>query len=765
MLQGPTYASQLQMQMQYQQQQQQQQQYQQQLPTQPPPSPDLQSQPPTHHQYQLQHQHVRGNYAHTKHHYNLYLQPPLSLGHGYSAGPLNVQVQIPVDADAASPSDSDSDDNFAPPLPPLPLPQNETENENENDSDALELERETKKLKLKHRRVKRKIDSSAAVARRGRRNDGDAKDPKFCLSDQQVMLAGQMFQIVYRRPPISYAHLITYAIAQNDQQKLKLQAIYTFLVSTFGYFRNNPQKRGWENSIRHNLSMKSKCRFRKVKEEEDSEKGCFWSLNVDEPHFRESIENAWETCLKLETWNGILYYRMKPEEHAPSAKLLGPTLFSEDNHKYYSDLYVFDEAGSFVKFRGGDNNLSAQAISASMAAAFQRFPQGYVQGYLPIPPPPLHNLIVVTGGDVTCTGATAAVLSSASTMLGDKVSKSELKAAARKLSTSLSSLSSVSAPSFSLTTPFHPQQQHQQHQQHLQQQHNTKSRPDLLPLKRSVSDSQALLRGGSGVMCEIAREPKLGGLARAWPSSDDDDGESSNEDSDGHGLEDMHDSGPIQSNTNNTPHNINNHKNQQQHQQHPQQSVYEAASHQSKNGLTNNQVFQQFDHHQDQRYRPENISNRDGSNWMDFGNGAYLPQQMQRRLYNNPSHHPYNNITANNNSSNNANNLYYNYTNNINSSVPYGQFCGTGGFSGFQQNPTMTSSQRQQQQQYAFDLFNEDCEGVESEPSLLFGSPVQNFAASPLILMSSIDIERLVADPSVSAAAGDATSHGFQYFV
>ncbi|KAI8618515.1 hypothetical protein BC830DRAFT_931501 [Chytriomyces sp. MP71] len=85
-----------------------------------------------------------------------------------------------------------------------------------------------------HKRVKRGNDG------------GDSKDPKFCFSDQIVKMGDVSYQIVYRRPPISYADLITYAITQTESKRLKLQSIYTFLTSTFGYFRYNPQKRGWE---------------------------------------------------------------------------------------------------------------------------------------------------------------------------------------------------------------------------------------------------------------------------------------------------------------------------------------------------------------------------------------------------------------------------------------------------------------------------------------------------------------------------------------
>ena len=77
------------------------------------------------------------------------------------------------------------------------------------------------------------------------------------------------------KPACSYASMITWAILSQSDEKLSLNGIYEWIKSHYAYYRLTPG--GWQNSIRHNLSLNAS--FTKVPRRSDEPgKGMKWTF-------------------------------------------------------------------------------------------------------------------------------------------------------------------------------------------------------------------------------------------------------------------------------------------------------------------------------------------------------------------------------------------------------------------------------------------------------------------------------------------------------
>lgn len=97
-------------------------------------------------------------------------------------------------------------------------------------------------------------------------------------TEDQTLPAPDAFPPIYddgTKPPHSYAQLIGMAILRSPNRRLTLAQIYKWISDSFKFY--NPNDAGWQNSIRHNLSL-HKNFIKTERPKDDPGKGHYWTV-------------------------------------------------------------------------------------------------------------------------------------------------------------------------------------------------------------------------------------------------------------------------------------------------------------------------------------------------------------------------------------------------------------------------------------------------------------------------------------------------------
>ncbi|XP_043281816.1 forkhead box protein K1 [Venturia canescens] len=189
------------------------------------------------------------------------------------------------------------------------------------------------------------------------------------------------------KPPYSYAQLIVQAIASAQDKQLTLSGIYSYITKNYPYYRT--ADKGWQNSIRHNLSL-NRYFIKVPRSQEEPGKGSFWRIDP------QSEAKLIEQAFRRRRQRGVPCFRAPFGLSSRSAP-------ASPSHVGISGLMT-PECLSREGSPGPESYVDSSVSSPAGQLSSQSAPGSPGHPYAPPPPPPTHKgrlmqqITVVTNG-------------------------------------------------------------------------------------------------------------------------------------------------------------------------------------------------------------------------------------------------------------------------------------------------------------------------------------------------------------------------------
>lgn len=152
----------------------------------------------------------------------------------------------------------------------------------------------------------------------------DARAPKKAKTNDGSLPAHDSFPAIIddgTKPAHSYAQLIGMAILRSPLRRLTLAQIYKWISDSYSFY--NPNDAGWQNSIRHNLSLHKN--FIKIERpKDDPGKGNYWGIEPGTEHQFLKEKPPRKSAPSAENIP-VMSTRLEPSRHIPSM-MSEPTL-------------------------------------------------------------------------------------------------------------------------------------------------------------------------------------------------------------------------------------------------------------------------------------------------------------------------------------------------------------------------------------------------------------------------------------------------------